>query len=315
MSVYDVSADQMSTEKSGRVDRFVKSRRGQITRMRSARARYAATLVATAAATVGCVLGSAGAVHAASTPSWEPDPNAVAGIAFFNAAGTQITSGSATASPMAAFAVATNAVRAGDTKALLYAALPDPGTNTLTWSVDQLSSATTFPVTGAPGGTPNPTVAGAATDESLATFATDFPSSTGIYQLRIRTESASSNGQSTQYAAADVVVSGGTWTEVYPKNASGPTAPSKFKNLAKPVLSGKHKVGAVEKSSHGSWEPGATSYSYQWFKGSAKIKGATKASLKLTKAFKGKLIHCTVTVHKSGYSNASASSKNVKVTS
>jgi ABC-type phosphate transport system substrate-binding protein len=89
--------------------------------------------------------------------------------------------------------------------------------------------------------------------------------------------------------------------------------PTKLTNLGKPVLSGKHKVGSVETSTHGRWAPGATSYSYQWFKGGAKIAGATKPTLKLTKALKGKTIHCTVTAHKSGLANASASSAGVKV--
>jgi hypothetical protein len=88
---------------------------------------------------------------------------------------------------------------------------------------------------------------------------------------------------------------------------------TKFTNLGKPVLSGKHKVGSVETSSHGKWAPGGT-YTYQWFKGSAKIGGATKPTLKLTKALEGKKIHCTVTAHKSGLANASASSVGVKVT-
>ncbi|HEX3705279.1 MAG TPA: hypothetical protein VHV76_01490, partial [Mycobacteriales bacterium] len=88
---------------------------------------------------------------------------------------------------------------------------------------------------------------------------------------------------------------------------------SKFTNLGKPVLSGKHKVGSTETSSHGKWAPGATSYSYQWYKGSAKMSGATKSTLKLTKSLKGKSIHCKVTVHRSGYPSASASSKSVKV--
>jgi ABC-type phosphate transport system substrate-binding protein len=97
-------------------------------------------------------------------------------------------------------------------------------------------------------------------------------------------------------------------------NQSFVAGPTKFTNLGKPVLSGKHKVGSTESSSHGQWEPGATSYSYQWFVGSKKIAGATKATLKLTKALAGKSIHCTVTAHKSGYANASASSASVKVT-
>ncbi|HWA65637.1 MAG TPA: substrate-binding domain-containing protein [Mycobacteriales bacterium] len=107
---------------------------------------------------------------------------------------------------------------------------------------------------------------------------------------------------------------GSSYAEFTQTFVAGPTGPSKFSNLAKPVLSGKHKVGSVETSSHGRWAPGATTYSYQWFKGRVKIAGATKPTLKLTKALKGKTIHCTVTAHKSGYANASSSSASVKVT-
>lgn len=103
---------------------------------------------------------------------------------------------------------------------------------------------------------------------------------------------------------------GASATELTTTVTSGP---AKFQNLGKPVLSGKHKVGSTETSSHGQWAPGATSYSYQWYKGSTKISGATKSSLKLTKSLKGKSIHCTVTAKRSGYPNASASSKGVKV--
>jgi hypothetical protein len=116
-------------------------------------------------------------------------------------------------------------------------------------------------------------------------------------------------------AAGGHSAAGSSYAEFNHTFVAGSTGPTKFTNLGKPVLSGKHKVGTTESSSHGQWAPGATSYSYQWFKGSAKIAGATKATLKLTKALKGKTIHCTVTAHKSGLANASASSVGVKVTS
>lgn len=281
--------------------------------MRAARARYVATFVATAAAAVGSLLGSVGSAQAAGTPSWEPDPNAVAGIVFFDGSGQQVTSGS-TSGSMAAYAVATNTIHQGDNAAVLYAALPNTSEPTADWSREALSGASAYPVSGAPSGIGSgPAVTGTAQDESLATFASHFPSSSGIYQIRMTTENSAGSGvQSTSYAAADVLISGSNWTEIYPKNATGGS--STLHNSAKPKLSGKHKVGKTEKCSHGSWSPKPSSYSYQWYKGSSKIKGATKSSLKLTKSLKGKSIHCKVTAHKSGFSTASASSKSVKVT-
>lgn len=111
-------------------------------------------------------------------------------------------------------------------------------------------------------------------------------------------------------SAGGHTMDGSSYAEFNHTFVAGPTT---FSNLGKPVLSGKHKVGTTETSSHGRWAPGATSYSYQWFAGRAKIAGATKSTLKLTKALKGKTIHCTVTAHKSGLTSASASSVGVKV--
>jgi hypothetical protein len=81
----------------------------------------------------------------------------------------------------------------------------------------------------------------------------------------------------------------------------------------KPALAGPHKAGSVEKVGHGTWSPAASSYTYQWFVGPKAIKGATKASLKIPAADKGKVISCHVTAHHAGYANGAAATKGVKV--
>jgi hypothetical protein len=84
-------------------------------------------------------------------------------------------------------------------------------------------------------------------------------------------------------------------------------------NTKKPTPSGPHKVGKQETVSKGSWSPKATSYSYQWYLGSKKIKKATHSSLKLTKSEAGKKLSCTVTAKRAHYKSATAKSKGVTV--
>ena len=174
-----------------------------------------------------------GADVAAVTPPWEPDINATfGGIDFFNAAGQQITGGSTTGAPFAAYAVAEHNAAGGATKATLYGATPNSGKVTPvgtgfsnSFSNEQLSDSTIFPIAGPPAdlvGLSNPIVTGKATDESLAAYITDIPnadSSTtdgygGMYQLRIKL-SAAGTGTATGYASTDIKVTGTTWTQVY----------------------------------------------------------------------------------------------------
>jgi hypothetical protein len=111
---------------------------------------------------------------------------------------------------------------------------------------------------------------------------------------------------------ATVKVSGGTpssATSAGKKVAEG----AALKATKKPKLSGTGKVGKTEKVSSGTWSPRASSYSYQWYLGSKKIKGATKSSLTLKASEKGKTITCRVTAHKTGFASGTATSKGVKV--
>lgn len=66
-------------------------------------------------------------------------------------------------------------------------------------------------------------------------------------------------------------------------------------------INGTRKAGRSLTAIHGTWGPGSVSYSYQWYRGSAAIKGATHKSYKLTSADKGKTISVRLRATKAGY--------------
>ena len=80
----------------------------------------------------------------------------------------------------------------------------------------------------------------------------------------------------------------------------------------KPTLSGPHRVGTTERVKHGTWSQTAT-FKYQWLLNGKVIRHATKSSLKLTRADKGKKISCRVTAHATGFANGTATTSSVKV--
>ena len=84
-------------------------------------------------------------------------------------------------------------------------------------------------------------------------------------------------------------------------------------NTLVPKVTGKAKVGQTLKSTAGKWSVSGVKVAYQWTRNGAVIKGATKASYKLTKSDKGKKVGVKVTVTKSGFRTASAVSTAVKV--
>jgi hypothetical protein len=176
------------------------------------------------------------AAGASTAPPWEPDPGSVGALEFFNAAGQQITGGSLTGSPLAAYVEGTSPVRSGDTVATLYAYLPVKGTGTVPestseWSGQQLGRSTIFPNTSAP--TPLktstlPDETGNAGDVTIATLQTDYPNKdttsdgyAGLYQLRLYTN-APHKSQSTTYDSADILVGTSTWSVVYPAPSTAP---------------------------------------------------------------------------------------------
>lgn len=190
----------------------------------------AATTVLSAAAIAGAVLVGVANPAAATTPPWEPDTaNQIGQIHFYNAAGTEVTSGSINDDPFAKYAVATSDdPQTSNTVATLYAYTPVNGVLPINWTGEQLSATTTFPVPAGAGvpavvsgaGAHRPVVTlndGAHGNINLAGYIADVPNNdtttayAGLYELRIKTA-----GNDPKFWAADIQVSGTNWTLVYP---------------------------------------------------------------------------------------------------
>ncbi|MES4886491.1 hypothetical protein [Streptomyces sp. NPDC096012] len=78
-------------------------------------------------------------------------------------------------------------------------------------------------------------------------------------------------------------------------------------------LSGTAKVGYRLTAAHGTWSPSATSYTYSWKRNGKAVTGATKSTYLLAKADKGQKISVTVTAHRYGWTNGSATTASVTV--
>lgn len=198
-------------------------------RLRSTRALTGAAVLA---ATGGLLLATGSAALAATTTiGWEPDPNAIGTITLLDSTGAPITSGSLDSHPFAAYAVASQPGRTGDTVASLYAATPQVGTNPQTWNSDVLSSGTYSP---APAGTPSsvsgtglPFATGGSADFSFNNYITEFPNTLttagyqNLYELRLYTSGAQA-ADTTHYDRVDIQVdtTTNTWSVVAP-NATG----------------------------------------------------------------------------------------------
>jgi hypothetical protein len=175
----------------------------------------------------------AGSASAAGAPPWEPDPDSVGGLIFYNAAGHQVMGGNVTDSPVAAYVEGTSIVRSGDTVSTLYGYLPIAGQPTAAWSGEQLGLSTSFPNASAPpplNTATLPVETGNSGDETISTLETDFPNKgtgtyAGMYQLRLYTN-APHQSQSTTYDSADILVTGGTWSVVYPAPKQAPAITS-----------------------------------------------------------------------------------------
>lgn len=76
-----------------------------------------------------------------------------------------------------------------------------------------------------------------------------------------------------------------------------------------PVISGTAKVGRTLKTTNGTWSPATTLYKYQWYANGKAVTGATKSSLVLKSAQKGKKITVKVIALRTGHKDGSAVSK------
>ncbi|MFD7615984.1 hypothetical protein [Streptomyces sp. NPDC059802] len=84
------------------------------------------------------------------------------------------------------------------------------------------------------------------------------------------------------------------------------------KATKQPTISGTAKVGRTLKAAHGTWTPAPTSYGYQWYASGKAISGATKSSLTLKSAQRGKKITVKVTARRTGHASGTAISKATK---
>lgn len=88
---------------------------------------------------------------------------------------------------------------------------------------------------------------------------------------------------------------------------------AKLVATVKPKVLGTAKVGKVLTCSKGTWSPAATSYKYQWFRGTVALKGKVASTYKAVAADKGKPISCKVTAIKAGYTSGLAASAARKI--
>jgi len=191
-------------------------------KIRVNKAMLAAAGVAVAVTVAGGVAVGAGAddwYSGGNATLTDPDHTGVA-LKLYNASGVEVTTGSVN-TPIAAFAAAGGAVRAGDSFATLFVHLPESDTAPGAWPGLQVTGTDRFSGGGAvvaPAALDGkPYVRTTAEGYSLSDVTEALPndetsaSFAGVYELRLRT-SSTAKGVSTEYAAAYVKVSGSTWT-------------------------------------------------------------------------------------------------------
>ncbi|MER6999835.1 hypothetical protein [Streptomyces sp. NPDC000410] len=76
-----------------------------------------------------------------------------------------------------------------------------------------------------------------------------------------------------------------------------------------PVITGTAKVGRTLTAGRGTWTPTPASYGYQWYENGRAIVGATKSTLVLKTAQRGKKITVKVTAHRTGHLSGAATSR------
>ncbi len=183
-------------------------------RLKSAVSGVAALALASGIVAVG------GGIAQAVTPPYEPDPGSTGAVSLYDAAGNQIVSGSIN-TPFS-FALSSSPGRAGDIKATIFGYTPKLGVPSGAWSGESLSGSTNYPNAAAPaplGTSTLPLVTGVAGDQPLATLIADFPNTAtdayaNLYQLRVKTSGPT--GFNTAYGSVSLLVSGTTWTQVFP---------------------------------------------------------------------------------------------------
>jgi hypothetical protein len=81
----------------------------------------------------------------------------------------------------------------------------------------------------------------------------------------------------------------------------------------RPALGGPGRVAHRETITKGTWSPGASRVTYQWYVAGKAVKGATKSSFVPTKADKGKLVKVVVTAIRAGFANGMFTSASIRI--
>lgn len=102
-------------------------------------------------------------------------------------------------------------------------------------------------------------------------------------------------------------------TQSPPPVVSAAPALKSFAKAPAPTISGTLKVGSKLTASTGTWSPKPSSYTYQWYRNGAAIKGATSKTYRAAAKDHGKDLHVVVTGKLKGYSNKARASKHVSV--
>jgi hypothetical protein len=166
--------------------------------------------------------------------------------------------------------------------------------------------------------TPKPTISGTtAVGKTLTAKAVWAPSSAKLTYQWYRGSTAIKGATKKTYklTAADkgkkikVTVKGPAYEPTSKTSAATKAIKAGKLATATPKISGKAKVGKKLTAKPGTWGPGTVKLTYQWYRGSAKIKGATKKAYTLKKADKGKRITVKVKGVKSGYGSVTKASK------
>lgn len=84
-------------------------------------------------------------------------------------------------------------------------------------------------------------------------------------------------------------------------------------NTVAPVATGTGQVGQLLSTTNGSWDVLPDSYTYQWYRGTSPIGGATASTYTIVAADVGNTVKCKVTAIKTGYTNGSADSNGISV--
>jgi hypothetical protein len=183
----------------------------------------------------GLLLGATSA-SAATPPPFEPDANSLGSLAFYDASGNVVTSGTDLAHIFDYAVAATPAARTGTTKATAFFGFPDhTQPDSQTWFSTQATAAATFPNAAAPapinGFGRRPVSQAGPTEATLSailgtTTLDQTPGYVNIVQIRVRDSGPGiGNGFLAKFWAADIQfnIAANTWTQVFPSVAAAPT--------------------------------------------------------------------------------------------